>query len=532
MANALAPQNPLAEVAALFGKDGLAHKDLDNLTVAIDSLISTLEKRAGKEKDGYIMGRGGKNPRDPYSDGKTPRSLKNDFIGFGRGLVDSFTTDPKEYLTGKSSLPDNIEKIDPTLNDSALTDMKMPEVEDATKEPTQTIVEPVSAAAEQLQDTAKPTTNEPADGPNTNKVLSDMVEVLIDLRDDKTQNQLLQEAIEIRKIIFDQSKKIELPGGVEPNSDAAKQEDREKLAEAIATRLKDVMGDMGSNSGFDFPGLDRKNPGKPGGKAAPPSGGSSKGKMGGRIAGVGAGLAMVGAGAAVDYGVGKLGVGKDEDGNDLQVDEKQDDENWDKMTVGEKIQSGMARGVEKVGSSLFLGNIANEAKSERIKNETKYLKDKNAVPPVGETDDQARLRIDRENEDREEARIEAKLAGKEFPNKMRDEKKTLGMKRADGATLTNIGGADGMPDVWQKVEPKPTVNSVSKLLETKTDENTDLKADISESKTRTMIAPVVSNKTNNYTEQTIIGTPPSPHPSTNSFLRFQNKISGYTDSVR
>jgi hypothetical protein len=82
------------------------------------------------------------------------------------------------------------------------------------------------------------------------------------------------------------------------------------------------------------------------------------------------------------------------------------------------------------------------------------------------------------------------------------------------------------------VEPKPTVNSVVKLLETKTDENTDLKADISESKTRTMIAPVVSNKTNNYTEQTIIGTPPSPHPSTNSFLRFQNKISGYTDSVR
>ena len=63
-------------------------------------------------------------------------------------------------------------------------------------------------------------------------------------------------------------------------------------------------------------------------------------------------------------------------------------------------------------------------------------------------------------------------------------------------------------------------------------QNTELKMS-SMGKTETqMIAPIVSNKTINYTEQTIIGTPPSPHPSTNSFLRFQNKISGYTDSVR
>lgn len=526
MAKALAPQNPLAEVAELFSKDGLAHKDLNNLTVAIDGLISTLEKRAGK--DSSIVGHMGKNPRDPYSDGKTPRSLKNDLIGFKRGLVDSFTTDPKQYLMGKPSLPDTIEKIDPTLNDSALTDMKMPAVEDLSTEqpqPIPTDIEPVST--EQPQANIQPiTTNETSDDLNTNKVLSDMVEVLIDLRDDKTQNQLLQEAIEIRKIIFDQSKKVELPGGLEPNSDSAKQEDREKLAEAIATRLKDVMGDMGSNSGFDFPDRDRKNPGKPGGKAVPPSGGASKGKMGGRVAGVGAGLARVGVGAAVDYGVGKLGVGKDEDGNDLQVDEKQDDENWDKMTVGEKIQSGMARGVEKVGSSLFLGNIANEAKSERIKNETKYLKDKKIAAPVGETDDQARLRIDRENEDREEARIEAKGGGTYVGNEKLVSGQLLSDKQMRANELSRSMGNS------PTVEPKSTENNVGKILDKVSDQNTELKMS-SMGKTETqMITPIVSNKTINNTEQTIIGTPPSPHPSTNSFLRFQNKISGYTDSVR
>ena len=536
MAKALAPQNPLAEVAELFSKDGLAHKDLNNLTVAIDGLISTLEKRAGK--DSSILGRMGRNPRDPYSDGKTPRSLKNDVIGFGRGLVDSFTTDPKQYLTGKSSLPDTIEKIDPTLDDTKLPDMKIPAVEDLSKEqPQPTDIEPV--ATEQPQSNIQPIdTNNNNGEQDSNKVLSDMVEVLIDLRDDKTQNQILQEAIEIRKIIHDQSKKVELPGGLEPNSDSAKQEDREKLAEAIATRLKDVMGDMGSNSGFDFP--DRRNRRTPGGKAASPSGGSSKGKMGGRVAGVGAGLAMVGAGAAVDYGLGELGVGKDEEGNDLQVDEKQDDENWDKMTVGEKIQSGMARGVEKVGSSLFLGNIANEAKSERIKNETKYLKDKKVAAPVGETDAQASLRIASENDAREEARIEAKGSGTYVGNEKVVSGQPLSDKQMRTIDFTKSMGNSYSPEIEAQynkqkqtvtVEPKPTVNNVGKILDKVTDQRTELKADMSESKTQ-MIAPIVSNKTINNTEQTIIGTPPSPHPSTNSFLRFQDKISGYTDSVR
>lgn len=113
------------------------------------------------------------------------------------------------------------------------------------------------------------------------------------------------------------------------------------------------------------------------------------GKMGGRLMTAGraalpyaaaAGVALAG-GAAVDYGLGKLGVGKDKEGNDLQVDTAQDDANWAKMSTGQKIQSGLARGIEKTGSALFLGNVSKEAQSERIKKETDYL-NKNAPGAV------------------------------------------------------------------------------------------------------------------------------------------------------
>lgn len=86
-----------------------------------------------------------------------------------------------------------------------------------------------------------------------------------------------------------------------------------------------------------------------------------------------AGAVAVAGGAALDYGLGKVGVGKDEQGNDIQVNEQQDEANWQKMTVGQKVQSGLARGIEKIGDTLFLGNMARQARVERIKKETDYL---------------------------------------------------------------------------------------------------------------------------------------------------------------
>ena len=95
----------------------------------------------------------------------------------------------------------------------------------------------------------------------------------------------------------------------------------------------------------------------------------ARGAMGAIGAGGGAALAtgaMVAAPFAADYVAGKLGVGGKE------IDTKQDDANWGRMSLFQKAESGLARGVEKVGG-LFGGNIANEAAATRIATETKYL---------------------------------------------------------------------------------------------------------------------------------------------------------------
>jgi hypothetical protein len=87
------------------------------------------------------------------------------------------------------------------------------------------------------------------------------------------------------------------------------------------------------------------------------------------------GAAMVAAPFVADYVAGKFGVGKDEKGNDLVIDEKQDDANWERASLWEKIQSAPARGIEKIGG-LFGGNIATEARAKRISQETEYLNKK------------------------------------------------------------------------------------------------------------------------------------------------------------
>ena len=81
---------------------------------------------------------------------------------------------------------------------------------------------------------------------------------------------------------------------------------------------------------------------------------------------------MYGAGRAVDYGAGALGVGKDEKGNDLQVDTKADDSNWNRMSMLEKAQSGLARGIEKAGD-FVAPNMANQARADRVKKESEYF---------------------------------------------------------------------------------------------------------------------------------------------------------------
>jgi hypothetical protein len=80
--------------------------------------------------------------------------------------------------------------------------------------------------------------------------------------------------------------------------------------------------------------------------------------------------AMLGAGAAIDSGLGAMGVG----GN--KIDEAKDEENWKKSSTWEKIQSAPARAIENVADKIFLDKMANQARSERIASESKYMESK------------------------------------------------------------------------------------------------------------------------------------------------------------
>lgn len=102
----------------------------------------------------------------------------------------------------------------------------------------------------------------------------------------------------------------------------------------------------------------------------------------GAAAGLGLGVAAsLAGGYAADAVAGKLGVGKDDQGNDIKIDQKQDDKNWDKMSWLEKAESGTARGIEHVGRWVNLDHIADQAQADRIKNETQYLNAKDINTP-------------------------------------------------------------------------------------------------------------------------------------------------------
>lgn len=88
------------------------------------------------------------------------------------------------------------------------------------------------------------------------------------------------------------------------------------------------------------------------------------------VGGLLGGVAMLGAGAITDSVAGLFGKGNKE------IDYKQDDKNWEKMTPVQKLESGAARGVEKAGNFLFMDNMSNEARASRIKAESEFLSDK------------------------------------------------------------------------------------------------------------------------------------------------------------
>lgn len=111
-----------------------------------------------------------------------------------------------------------------------------------------------------------------------------------------------------------------------------------------------------------------------------------KGALGAAAGTAAAGAVMLGVTNLFDTGLGELGVGRDEQGQMLKTSAEQDEANWQKATMVEKVQSALPRGIEKVGDFLGFENIVSQARSERVKSETEYLKKKEAgvEPTFGE----------------------------------------------------------------------------------------------------------------------------------------------------
>jgi hypothetical protein len=90
----------------------------------------------------------------------------------------------------------------------------------------------------------------------------------------------------------------------------------------------------------------------------------------------------IGGGLALNYGLTKgadaITEAAGADTNITPEMEAQDQANWDKASFFEKAQSGVARGIEGVGSFLGADKTVAAAKASRIKNETEYLKNKEA----------------------------------------------------------------------------------------------------------------------------------------------------------
>lgn len=126
--------------------------------------------------------------------------------------------------------------------------------------------------------------------------------------------------------------------------------------------------------------------------AATIAGGAAAGGLASKIAGGGGNLlkggVIAGAGGyAIDAAAGALGAG----GN--KISQQQDDANWDKMSFGQKAMSSIPRGIEKIGSLLFLDNLVNSAQSSRIASETEMVAKKAAEAASAATAAQAKLNM-------------------------------------------------------------------------------------------------------------------------------------------
>jgi LysM repeat protein len=100
--------------------------------------------------------------------------------------------------------------------------------------------------------------------------------------------------------------------------------------------------------------------------------GGGGGRGGGRGGGIGGILARGAMAIGFDQVLGQFGVGDMTNVDEAQL-QSQDDQNWERASTWEKIQSSIPRGIEHLGKLFMLDNISNQARMDRIKSETEYL---------------------------------------------------------------------------------------------------------------------------------------------------------------
>ena len=476
-------------------------KDVKTLNMSILDLAIALEERAGVKTDK-------KDTKEKKE--KTPEfrnlgvDLKADLKDFAKGFISTFTTNSfAERLIGKSEMPANVEKSN-TLD-----------IEDTAEK-----IKPADNTTAPVENKDPLETDQPKELPNQNKILADMVAVLIDLRDDKSQKQLLGEAIAIKKLITDQNIATKLPGGIEPNNEESKQEDREKLAEAIARKLADVLDGMGDSSLLGFgPDVDPDGKKKPGGPPAKVPGG---GRM--RVAGpIGAGM--------MAYELGTAGNEVVETG-DSAVDAVSNANNAAIKAIREKA-FGPDTPKEKIplkeslnpGEELVPAMESTSSKPPK-KVSTKELKNVNKVLNEQQETQKDKLK---------DAPWYTKMFGvgkedylKTLPvQKTKEEEAAEWMQRQE--ELKKIYPNKNTSPKIPAVTPKKEENNVGKLLEQVTDKNTEFKMfNIGEKPTQ-MMPPIISQTTVNNKQETMLAAVPTPHSSSSSYNKWQGRRSSYTD---
>ena len=530
-------------------------KDVDSLINSIDNLTKILNKRTGKFKKPS-------NTPNEDNDGK-PRTLFGDIKDFGKGFISQAAETKKYVFGGKNTMPENLD-----LNNK----------------------------------------NEPEEK-NESKVLtlSQFKNELVKIKNTQFEKNLLAEVVVIRKIIALKSglgdTKSTIPqalngSGLEPNSDEDKQKDRELLAEAIADKLKN-LGNAGGIGGIDIFGPKGNKSGKGGPKGRPGFPRPGRLPFGGLV---GATMLGIGVPMALDQ------LEESDWANRLAQGEGKKAEKAFRENVSPKIDpnkmgmtpeearnalGGSERDIEKLGGREALLKIANtdiqSSKSSKDLKEQIKIKEQSLKTSGPMLNKEYRDKLQSEIENLNSQIKNEPDSNKEFPNKMRNEKKTLGMVREDGATLTHIGGNDGKPDVWQKSDKpnqiipianmpdqttaetarlnrynnietkqspitaegvnsnktnaiegnldKSITNNLLKQLEVpstgdkkydflKKIENENMDLKNSSESISQILAPMISNRTVDNSTQTFVTSPPKPYPTMSGYNPWQSRVDG------